>query len=673
MDIKIPDSWLSEFLKTTASPQKVGELISLCGPSIERIEKAGKDYIYSIEVTTNRVDTAGVYGIAREASAILPKFGIKAELLPIKVESSQPLSGVVEYIEAEVDPKLCPRFTAILIKNIKVGQSPKLIQDRLEKVGVRPLNNIIDISNYLMHEFGQPTHTFDYDKIKGHKMILRPSKPGEKVTTLDNKEYVLPGGDIIIEDGEGRIIDLAGIMGGKLSSVDENTKNVLFFVQTYNPVQIRKTSMALAKRSEAASLFEKGLDTEQVEVVIRRGVDMFVNICKGEPVSQILDLYPNPYKGKQIKASVEFINNRLGVKITQKEIEDILKSLGFSLSPRGSELTIDVPSFRSRDISIPEDIIEEVARIYGYHKLPGILMTGSLPEPLRDSPFEFEAQLRSILKGWGGIEVYTLSLVPKDKITISGSSSWALKLRNPLGTESEYLRQSLAPSLNNAVAQNAGEKEPYHLFEMSNVYLPIRGKLPEERMMLAGVFTNYDYRKAKGIVEALLAELRSLVSLLPEDAREFVPNTSLTLKQKSKHKKETIGQFGILRSSNLIYYEFDVELLRAASNLSFAYTRSSSAYTKSSFAYTPLPKYPPQIEDIALIVPAKTYVGEVIESISKEKQVSSVELIDVYNNTKTFRVAYQSPTKTLTDKEVERIRSKILQNLKNKFGVVLKS
>lgn len=626
------------------------------GPSVEQVDKVGKDFVYSIEVTTNRVDSAGVYGIGREASAILPRFGVKASLQPIKLESTQPKVQQVNWLDATVDRKLCPRFTAILIKNIKLKKSPTWMEQRLELIDLRPINNVVDISNYLMHELGQPLHTFDYDKIKNGKMILRESKAGEEIITLDGKFHKLPGKDIVIEDGEGRLIDLAGIMGGANSAVGENTKNVLLFVQTYNPVNIRKTSMALAKRSEAASLFEKGLDPELVETTIRRAIDLFVKLANGNPEKEILDIYPNPYKEKLIDIDEEFINERLGMKISKSQIVEILTSLGFKVSWQGDSASVGVPSFRANDINIPEDIVEEVARIYGYHKLQSFLMPGVIPAPLEDSPFEFEAKVKNLLKGRGGVEVYTLSLVSKEKVSLTGLSSWALKLKNPLGSDSAYLRQSLCPSLINAALQNSGEKEPFHLFEISNVYLPVRGRLPEEKMMLAGIFANQDYRRAKGIVEALLNEIHADVYLEPEDARGFLPNQRLTIK---KHKKDALGQFGVLEESGLIYYEFDVELLRASCS--------------SASSHTPIPKHPSQIEDLSLVFPSKTRVGDVMDAIKKaDKQISSLELIDIYKEIRTFRIAYQNPNKTLTDKEVKQIRNKIFGIIKKNFGVVTK-
>lgn len=653
---------MREFLKTEVGPQKIARCLSLCGPSVERLEKAGKDFVYSIEVTTNRVDSAGVCGIAREAAAILPRFGVKAYLQPIKAQSTQRIAHRVSWIDVVVDQELCPRFTAILIKNVQLKKSPVWMEQRLKLIGLRPINNIVDISNYLMHELGQPMHTFDYDKIKGARMTLRPSKPGEKITTLDDKEYTLPGGDIIIEDGEGRLIDLAGIMGGSLSAVDRRTKNVLLFVQTYNPVRIRRTSMNLAKRSEASSLFEKGLDPELVEIAIRRGIDLFVELCEGEPENEILNIYQNPYGGKIINVGAEFINERLGVKLSEKEIIDILGSLEFKVAQRkDGTLAASVPSFRAQDINIPEDIVEEVARLYGYHRLPSLLMhspsllmPGTLPEPPDNQPFRFEGMIKQTLKGWGAIELYTLALVSKEKVTLSGGASWALRLKNPLGTDSEYLRQSLAPSLVDAAEQNPGEKSAFHLFEMANVYLPVRGRLPEESMMLAGIFANYGFRQAKGTIEALLDELHIDASWAPEDARGFRPNQRISIKL----GREDIGQFGVLEK-NLIYYEFDLKLLQAAAG--------------KGLAYTPIPKYPAQIEDLALVFPSRTRTADVIKEIKKsDKQIVSAELIDIYNDTRTFRLAYQNTNKTLTDKEVEKIRNRLLLVVKKKFGVTPK-
>ncbi|TSC89481.1 MAG: phenylalanyl-tRNA synthetase beta chain [Microgenomates group bacterium Gr01-1014_5] len=668
MDILIPDSWLKDYLKTTAKPEKIAECLSLCGPSVEKVTPlrqgsvGGKDALYSIEVTTNRVDSAGVYGIAREAAAILPRFKVKAEFLPIKIKNIQRLAQRVEWLDVQVDHNLCLRFSAVLIRDVKLAPSPKLIQERLTAVGVRPINNVVDISNYLMHELGQPVHTFDYDKIGiydkilGAKMILRSSKKGEKVTTLDGKSHDLPGGDIVIEDSKGRLIDLCGIMGGENSAVDEETHNVLLFVQTYTGKNIRRTSMALAARSEAASLFEKGLDPELVEQTIRRGIDLFVEICKGNPEKEILDLYPSPYEPKIVKTDLNFINERLGIYVSTSQVESYLAPLGFVTSVQGDALNITVPSWRAQDVDIPEDIVEEVARIYGYHNLPSRVMEGQIPDPLPDTPFSFEKKIKEALQSWGGIEVYTFSMVAKDKADLTGSASWVLKLKNPLGADSEYMRLSLAPSLVDAALQNRGESAPFHLFELANVYLPVRANLPEERMIAAGIFANTEFAQAKGTLEALFEILKSKVILTTQDGKGFAPHHRIAIRA----GREELGQFGKLQLSGHWYWEIDIEALRKVSSI--------------THSFKPLPKYPPQVEDLSLVILPRVHLGEVIEAIYKsDSQVMSVELKDSYENTRTLRVSYQNPDKTLTDREVEVIRNKVLKILEKKFGVKLKT
>ena len=644
MDIKIPDTWLRDFLKTKATSSEVAKYLSLSGPSVEKIEKS----VYFIEVTTNRVDIASVVGVAREAAAILPQFGVKARLQPVKLPLLK-FSNKVGYLEAEVNHNLCPRFSAVLIKNVQIGQSPDWMKDRLAAVGVRPINNVVDISNYVMHELGQPVHTFDYDKIRGAKMILMESRKGERLTTLDGKTHTLSGGDIVIEDGEGRLIDLAGIMGGGNSAVDEGTKNVLLFVQTYNPVNIRQTSMSLAQRTEAATLFEKGLDPELVTDGIGRGIELFVKFTGGKAEKEILDIYPNPYKAKKVTTDIDFIASRLGTGVEKEKISQILRSLGFETAWRGKILEVLVPSFRAGDIEIPEDVVEEIARLYGYHNLPSELMQGALPEPPKDAPFGFEEKVKNILKGYGGVEVYTFSLVALEE------APTGLKLKNPLGKESEYLRTSLMPSLLTAARQNAGEKEPFHLFEMANVYLPKKGDLPDEKMTLGGIFANTSFREAKGVVEGLVGELNVKSEIFSEDAAHYLPNRHIYLKVKGK----ILGEFGEL-SQGYLYYEFDAEALREA------YREIES--------FKPIPKYPAQIEDLTFSFPSRTKIGEVIDYVfSSNKSVAKMELGDIYNENYTFRLWYQHPDKTLTDIEVEKVRNQLTKGLKNKFGAIVKS
>ena len=650
MDILIPDSWLKKYLDTKATPSELAKYLSLCGPSIERAEKfSDGDPIYSIEVTTNRVDTASVLGIAREAQAILPRFGIKAKLKNSFINTGRfKFVKKIKYLDATVDSNLCPRFTAVLIKNVAIKNSPKEVSSLLEKIGVRPINNIVDVTNFIMHELGQPVHTFDYDKIKGAKMILGLSNGGEEVTTLDGKTFKLKNSDIVIKDGGGRIIDLCGIMGGENSMVDINTRNVLLFVQTYDRHRIRQTSMRLSQRSEAAVLFEKGLDPEMVKQGMFSAISMIEKLSGGKASSEILDIYPFPYKEKYVVTNLETLEKIIGIKLNKKDISEYLDGLGFGISWDNNNLKIKVPSFRANDIDIPEDIAEEVARIYGYHNLPNILMSGDLPKPTVNILFKIEGQIKQILKALGGIEILNLSLVGKD---IAGEN--ALKLRNPMGSDTEYLRTVLMPSLIQDVVNNPQEEDKIHFFELSNTYLPIKNSLPEEKLVLAGIIKSGEYRENKGVVEVLLNELKINYQTKVEDGKNYLPSQRSTI---LSDKKE-IGQFGNLECG-LFYYEFDVERLINAK--------------KVLNKYHEIPKYPPQIEDHTFILPERTRVGEVVDIIKKNALVSNVELSVIYKNSYTFRIWYQDKTKTLTDMEVEKLRNKIISEIKTKFGAQIR-
>lgn len=659
MDLILPDKHLRKYLDTKATPSEIAKYLSLCGPSIERTKKhEDGDFIYQVEVTTNRVDTASIYGLAREASAILPRFDIPARLKEIntkKILSKYKFKNKVNYLDVIVDKKLCPRFTAVLIENVVIKESPNEIKDLLEKVDLRPINNIVDISNYIMHLIGQPIHTFDYDKILGSKMLMRLSKKGEEITTLDGKSYKLQGGDIVIEDGEGRLIDLCGIMGGDNSKVDENTKNVLLFVQNYDKHSIRKTSMNLGVRSEAAVLFEKGLDSENVINGLALGIELIEKYSNGKARKEIIDIYPNTYKEKIVKTDLTTLTRIIGIEISKQDITNYLTSLGFKVVWKKETLEVGVPSFRSEDIDIPEDIAEEVARIYGYHNLPPILMGGDLPNKVNNlNEFTFENNVKQTLKALGAIEVYNLSLTEKGDV----------KLKNPLGIDTAYLRNNLQDSLVANINYNTQEKGYIHLFEVANIYIPRKGDLPEERLVLSGIIKNGTYRKNKGLVQTLLNELNIDYKEILEDGKNFKPNQRIAIyiADSKSSNKVLIGEYGNLENSlfsdnsSCFYYSFEMQKLM-----------SSKKYERK---YQEINKFPPQVEDITLQVPEKTYIGNVIADITNNSPLDiSVKLSDIYQNNYTFNIEYQAKDHSLTDKEVEAIRNKILKRLNNIFGI----
>jgi len=677
MNILVPDSWLREHLQTKATPKQIARYLSLCSQSVEKLIRKDNDFIYNIEVTTNRADCLSVYGIARELAAILPNFGLPAKLRPIKetkieipsLKTSLPLTVKIE------NHSLCPRFTAIIFDQVKIKPSPQIVRDRLEKAGVRALNNVVDISNYLMLELGQPMHTFDYDKIKGTKMILREAAGGEKITTLDGQTRPLPEKTIIIEDGQGRIIDLCGIMGGANSQVDQETKRVLLFVQTYDPARIRQTCQALAFRTEASSRFEKGVEPQGVLPAIKKAVVMFRKLAGAKTASNLIDFYPRPLKTKKVSLTKEKLNRLMGLEIKLAEAKKILESLGFSvqLNRRREALTATVPYWRYNDISLPEDLVEEIARLYGYHRLPSLLPGGTRPQRSQNPLFTWEERIRDALKFWGFTETASYSLVSRVLLKKTGfQPKNHLKITNPLTEDLVYLRQSLLPSLLAIIAQNQPLKPEIKIFELANVYLPLASnQLPEEKPRLAGIITPGDFSQIKGTVEAILEELGiRQIQFKPGLSEKISSGKIFPQDQAAKLliKNRPLGVLGEVEP--LILRSFQIKNRVFAFELEF-FQLAQLATTKKS--YLPIPKYPAVIEDLAFTVSPRTLVGEIIQLIKAVSPIiQRVELWDSYQNTRTFRITYQSHQKNLSEKEIQVIREKIIQTVGNKLGAKLK-
>lgn len=674
MNILVPDKWLREFLITKATPSQIKEYLSLCGPSVERIHKDSEEVIYDIEVTSNRPDSMSILGIAREAAAILPRFGIKAELVndpyDVKIKKNNPLRGQKSKIKNEkrlfikTDSTLNPRWTSVVIDSVKVGPSPDWLKIRLEQTGIRPLNSIIDITNYIMRAYGQPVHAFDYDEVKPKNgvptMILRASKKGERVITLDGKAHTLPGDDIVIEDGSGRLIDLCGIMGAENSSVTSMTKTIVLFMQTYEPAHIRRTSMALAHRTEAASLFEKGLDPELVYPSIIKGVELVKDLANGEVASQIYDIYHDPYRPYKVGLSREKLDSYMGTKLSDSEIKKFLSPLGLTAKCSKTLISVDVPSFR-RDITIDVDIIEEIARIYGYHKINSKLPSTEPPVVIPDPALRWEEEVKIRLRDWGYTETYTYSMISEELMSIfSLDKSKAYKIANPLSNEWIYMRPSLWPSLLSTVKQNISYESEIKLFELSMVYEYREGDLPKEKPTLLISETGKKFYELKGLAEVIFEIFG--INVVRQQTAEYDWYSSRQL---------SFGKYGSLGEVNNKFLEkMNIKVPVFILELDF---EKLVADAKPQKNYRTIPKYPPQIEDITLTIPTKTRIGDVIRVLRSNKLVSDVELKDIYMDAYTFRIWYQDLNKTLTDFEVESIRNKILSDVKRKFGAVVKS
>ena len=658
MNIKITYNWLLEYLDTDADPYELQKYLSLCGPSIERVEKIDDDYSLDIEVTSNRIDSASVYGIAQEASAILPQFGKKAKLKfnPLEKYTFKSLGEQTGELTAEIkllDPKLASRVTAIILSNIEIGKSPELISKRLTMCDIKSINNVVDISNYLMLTLGQPNHTFDYDKIVDHKLHIRESKKGETVKTLDEKEIILPGGDIVIEDGSGNLTDLAGIMGGYDSMISDSTKNVLLLLETYDPKKIRKTSMTTGQRTIAATYFEKGLDSERIESTLSYGVELLKEHASAIVASGIIDIYPQPVKPKNITVSVQKINLLIGEPVATKKMQEILENIGFETTIKGDALDILIPSYRIRDVETWQDIAEEIARIYGYFNIVGKLQSTramSADQTLQKT-FAVERKAKYYLKHVGLHEAYNYSMISKQTINRTNyEEKEFLKLKNTISENIEYLKTLLLPSLVENIEQNEGKRPSLSFFEIAKTYKKNDGELPIEKRHLA-ITTRKSYAYLKGILEGLFAELNITNFSFEAEKESRLFNKNLVAKIKFGDLYN--GHIGLIaRQADMYGVELDFDRLVLEANPIPAYAPISTYATiRLDVTYASSPKL--TFEDIK-----KT-------AFKTSKLLKEVLLIDRYQDKITIQFVFSSNKDNIT----EEIAKEELNNIKKFAGI----
>jgi phenylalanyl-tRNA synthetase beta chain len=622
MNVLIPYSWIKDYIKTNAGAEDAARVLSLHCFSVEKITKVNGEEVLEVEVTPNRSDALSVIGVARELSVVLPRSGFKCEWIGRKIEATHPTSKE-DILEVKIqDENLVPRFCAVVLSNIKIGESPKKIRERLESVGIRALGNVIDVTNYMMISRGQPMHAFDYDKIEGHKMLVRESKEGETVITLDDVQRKLPKGVIIIEDGSGRLIDLCGIMGAKNSEVDENTKKVLLFVQAYNPVRIRKASMSLGHRTEAALRFEKGIDFEGILPALYESVEMLREMAGAEVTSELIDIKNTERKEKVIPVNYEKINKIAGIEIETEVVDSTLKDLGFERR-NGSVI---IPSWRYDDIEIPEDLAEEVIRVYGYHNLPGKLLSGEIPVTEMTTSYYLEDVVKDLLKHLGFFECYTYSCTKKGNV-----SEAAIKISNPLSEDLAYLKTSLLPELLEVLDKNQSYADKIKLFELGSVYFSNGKDLPMQDQFLGIVTKGIEKLDLKGVVEAVGDEM-GIKDTLTYDIHDY-GNT----------------RFGVeIRFDTLV---------------------DKSINEKT---YVPITNFNSIKENLTFMIPPGVLYPQVRSIISdSDERIYKLYFKDVYENALTFAIEYLDRGKQISSEDSQQIRKKIFEKLE-KINVRLK-
>lgn len=658
MNIRITHNWLLEYLETNATPYDIQKCLSLCGPSIEKVEKIGDDYVYEIEITTNRVDTAAVVGIAREASAILPQFGFKATglLRPNVMSGLAMTKDIANKLDLIIEDKnkLCRRILAVVIDNVAVKPSPSYIKERLESCDIRSLNNLVDITNYVMLEVGHPTHVFDYDRIKSHKLILRHAQDKEEIITLDDKKYNLCEDDIIIDDGTGQVIDLPGIMGTKNSVVTPETKRIIFFIESNDPILIRKSSMKYGIRTMAATINEKSPDPELAKVALLRGIELFQKIASGKVASPIYDIYTNPYKQKTVSISFEEINRIIGVKIPEKKIIQILTSLGFKihLGDGRTKMDLSVPSYRDKDVSIKEDIIEEIARVHGYQNLPNnIQLPAYVSQPKEmEKMFEYQSKIKYFLKHLGLTEVMNYSMTSKEMIEMFDLKvEDHLKVKNSISEEIEYLRTHLTSSLVKNIKENEGKKDELKLFEIAKTYKKKVDDLPVEKYKV-GIVINTNFSELKGIIESLFQELNI-------DNYQIKKSENPVLSSNNQGQivinGKKIGEFGQIKST----YKLRI---KAKSEIFLAVLDFESLINQAKLLPTYKSINPYAVIKLDLTTDSKKTFEEIKKlSFDNSKYLQKVEFLNTFENKISLRFYFTSNLKNLTEEEAKEQIGKI--------------
>lgn len=663
MNIKLPYSWICDYLKTDAPADKVFKLVTASGPTIERIEKTIDDYLLDIEVTINRPDCLSVLGIAREMYTVLRQNNLKAALVGDCLSNPPKITTGKEKVPFKflIDSQLCPRFMGVILKDIKIGPSPDFIVKRLEKAGMRSLNNVIDITNFLMLETGQPNHAFDFHKIKGPQFLIRPAKKGEKIITLDNQKRLLDVGDIIYEDEE-KIFDLAGIMGGQASEIDNNTHKVFLTVVNLYYAQIRKTAMRLGIQTEASARLTKVLNPEVVEPVLLRGIELMQKYASAKVSSQIFDSYPKKQKPIIIKTTDFELDKLLGISIPEKTKDQILNDLGFSVKRIGGKVSVTAPIWRLNDISLTEDLTEEIARVYDYDKIANQPPIFELPtfSPLERKPFSLETRIRHLLVDWGFSETLSFSMLGENDLEkIYYPSKKTIKIANPLSEDWVLMQPTLVPNLLKNVSSNQYLKPNLKIFEIANTFNE-KGK--ETRMLGLALLGN-DMDHLKGIIEQLLNYLNIKdYRLAAADLNYFdkIQSAQIVI------GKNIVGVFGLINSPVSSSFGLKNKVHSAELNLDSLIKLSNPIHF-----YKRLGKYNPIIEDLSLNLPASVSYKEVEDLIKNSEGVEEVEYKDRFENHITLRLYYQLKSGQIAGMDAQKIREGVLNSLKKKLGVEL--
>lgn len=631
------------------------------------------DTCVEFEITPNRPDCLSVLGLAREAAVT---FGKELKMHTPQVKGCG--GDIHDYLSVEVrNPQLCPRYTAKVVKNVKIGPSPRWMRERLRASGVRPIDNIVDITNYVMLEYGQPMHAFDIEYVKDHKIIVRNAVSGETIQTLDGVDRTLSEDMLVIADSE-KASAVAGVMGGEHSGINENTHTVVFESACFKGSSVRITAKKLGMRTESSGRFEKGLDAQNCLPAVMRACELVELLGAGEVVDGVIDVDNTNYQPTRIHLDADWTNRFLGTDIPKEQMVKILTDLQFQLE--GDEII--VPSFRS-DVEHKADIAEEIARFYGYNNIPTTIAKGS-PEGGYNEYQKFERVVNQNMLAQGMYEIMTYSFVsPKqyDKIRLpkDDPKRQSVVIRNPLGEDTSIMRTNAIPSMMDILSKNYNNRNgAVSLYEIGNEYIPVEGELlPDEvpNLVLGMYGDDKDFFTLKGVVENLLDTLaiREYDVDAKSDDPTFHPGRCAVL---SKDGEE----FGIIGEVHpLVCANYGINTRVYVGKLKL---RKLFAMMDTQRSYVPMPKFPASTRDLALLCDDALPVMTMEKAIKAAagKILEKIELFDVYKGSQiaqgkksvAFNISMRASDRTLTDEEVNGAMSKILKALEE-LGAQIRS
>ena len=697
--MKVPLSWIREFVDVKASAEEIGTLMGVRGLALEGLEPHGDDVVMDFDVTANRPDLLSVIGIAREIATAyrLPlrvegdgfsrRHDGEAAAKAVALQTWKPDQSIPITIE---EPELCGRYIGATA-NVTIGPSPKWMQDRLTVCGVRPISSIVDITNYVMLELGQPMHAFDYDKMRGGKVIVRRAKPGEKMTTLDGRQRVLSTEMLVIADAE-NAEDIGGVMGGANSEISGRTTRVVFEAAYFAPGQIRKTSKALGIKTEASTRFERGMDRTAPPRAITRALELVQKIGAGQPTGAITDVYPRPHQPKALKLERARISGLLGMDVPDADVDRIMKSLGFEIvttqyaGPQAVSWDVVAPPWRV-DIHRQVDLVEEAGRHYGFEHLPTTFPGVEQAPPPSDPRIARDRKIRTALLGMGFSESITFAFIEGAAAAPYLDGNPAIAIANPLSEKFTVMRPGLLPGLVDAVSHNRRHgRADVRLFEIGTRFSP-RGETRGAGFAWTGLATAdhwsgerraVEFFDIKGVVERLCELMLGTAKAVPYTFAEVERPYLVTGRAASVIVNDkAIGVFGQLLpaiaearelpADEVYVGEIDLDALTAAS-------------PTDTLRTSPLPRYPSVVRDVSILVAdtlSAATVRGTIRSAAPET-LTDVREFDRYQGkgvpdgkiSLSFRLTFQSLERTLTDEEVQAAMQRIIDALTRELQAV---